>query len=245
MRHWTHACSRTVRWAVHAVLAAALMTSVMSAQETLVQRLLRIAGLTAAPSQLRGPGDDSQPGNLWIADLRLGTTRPLTTDGGYRSPVFAPDGTVFALKNSAIVKIAAGGGVSVVQHAAGIAKLVGVNREDADEMIVLMETTGSAPLSSVSLARGTIVALPFDPQSEAERRMIAQIRAQDRVYGETTIYTRSEVKRGLSRNIEWTDVYVKRGSAAPVNTSRCDGVNCGQPALSPDGQSAVFVRIDD
>jgi Tol biopolymer transport system component len=28
----------------------------------------------------------------------------------------------------------------------------------------------------------------------------------------------------------------------PQNVSGCDGVNCGQPALSPDGRRVAFVK---
>ena len=37
--------------------------------------------------------------------------------------------------------------------------------------------------------------------------------AQDRVYGDTRAYTKTESKRGVSRTIEWTDVYLQRGTA--------------------------------
>ena len=56
------------------------------------------------------------------------------------------------------------------------------------------------------------------------------------------VYSETESKRGLSRTIEWTDVYLRRGTAAPRNVSACDGVNCVQPALSPDGRSVAFVK---
>lgn len=49
---------------LQAALVVALITGGVSAQETLVQKLLRIAGLTAAPSQLRGPGDENEPGDI-------------------------------------------------------------------------------------------------------------------------------------------------------------------------------------
>ena len=79
-------------------------------------------------------------------------------------------------------------------------------------------------------------------QSDDERTLLAQIRGQERLYGDTVVYTKTETKRGLSRAIEWTDVYIKRGSEAPLNVSACDGVNCVQPSLSPDRRSVVFVK---
>ena len=83
------------------------------------------------------------------------------------------------------------------------------------------------------------------PRRMQQRRVLAQIRAQDRTYGETTVYTKTETKPGLSRPIEWTDVFVRRGSGSPQNVSVCDGVSCVQPALSPDGRSVAFVKVQD
>ena len=68
---------------------------------------------------------------------------------------------------------------------------------------------------------------------------------QNRTYGETTVYTKTETKPGLSRPIEWTDVFLTRGAASPQNVSACDGVNCVQPSLSPDGRSVAFVKLQD
>jgi hypothetical protein len=73
----------------------------------------------------------------------------------------------------------------------------------------------------------------------------AEIRGQERDYGTTTLYLKTESKQGLSRTAEWTDVWLRRGDAGPVNVSRCDGVNCGQPALSPDGRRVAFVKAGD
>ena len=44
------------------------------------------------------------------------------------------------------------------------------------------------------------------------------------------------------RTTEWTDVYVARGTAAPVNVSACQGVNCSAPALSSDGRQIAYVK---
>lgn len=94
----------------------------------------------------------------------------------------------------------------------------------------------------MSLKRGALTPLPYDPKADDERRMVAQIRSQDRIYGDTTVYTKTESKQGLSRKIEWTDVYIQRGTMPPQNISACDGVSCVQPSLSPDGQTVAFVR---
>src|SRR5215467_10641340 len=57
------------------VMAASLATAAAVQQqppppppkESIVTKLLRIAGLTVAPTQMRGPGDEVAPGDIWIA----------------------------------------------------------------------------------------------------------------------------------------------------------------------------------
>jgi hypothetical protein len=218
-------------------------------REPLLTKLLRIAGLTAAPSQMRGPTDDAAAGNIWMASIDHRDARALTTDGGYRSPVFLPNGsTVLALQGSTIVQLGVSGrNAPPVPLTTGVAKLVGVDSANASEVVVLLEAPdpSDSPLAAVSLQNGTVTALTFDASNEAHRRLLAQIRAQDRSYGDTTVYTKTETKSGLSRPIEWIDVFVKRGAAPPQNVSACDGVNCVQPALSRDGQRVVFVKVQD
>ena len=227
------------------LLALALAVPAAAATESLLNRLLRISGLTAAPAQLRGPGDET--GNIWIANLDRRTVRALTTEGGYRTPVFSPAGdAVYALRHDILVRIPVESGKPVtVRRVAGAIKLVGFDSKSTDEAIVLLETQdNSSPLAVVSVKSGAITPLPFNADSEDEQRALGKIRGQDRVYGDTILYTQTESKRGLSRTIEWTDVYLRRGDAAPQNISRCDSVSCVQPALSPNGQSVAFVKTD-
>jgi hypothetical protein len=229
------------------VLALALTIPIYAdAEESLVDKLLRVAGLTVAP-QTRGPGDDAEAGNVWIMNLDRRTAKALTTEGGYRSPVFAPaGGGVYALKGGTIVRIALDGGNAVaVQKVSGAVKLVGFDRTSTDDLVVLLDTgTAGSPLGVVSLKSGKLTPLPYDAKSSDQRLMLEQVRAQDRAYGDAFLYTKTESKRGLSRNIEWTDVYLRRGSAAPQNISTCDGLNCTQPALSADGRSVAFVKTE-
>lgn len=229
-----------------AVAAALTVPISAAAAGPLVERLLRVTGLTLAP-QTRGPGDEAEAGNVWIVNLDRRTTRALTTEGGYRSPVFAPaGGGVYALKGGTILRIPLDSGDAVaVQKVAGALKLVGFDRTGTDELVVLLDPgAASSPLGVVSLKSGELTLLPYDAKSGDQRLMLEQARAQDRAYGDTFLYTRTESKRGLSRNIEWTDVYLRRGNAAPQNISLCDSVNCTQSALSPDGRSVAFIKTE-
>ena len=224
-------------------VAAALAVPLGASAESLVDKLLRIAGLTAAPAQMRGPDEQVDAGRIWIANLERRTVSPVTPDGGYRSPVFSPtDGSIFALKGDTVVRIPpAGGQPTVLQRLTGAAKLVGFDGVNSDEIVVLLEG-GNSPLAVLSLKTGTVAALPYDATSAEQRRMLAQIRGQERIYGTTNVYVKTESKQGLSRAVEWTDIYVRRGAFPPQNVSRCDGENCAQPALSPDGRRVAFVK---
>ena len=238
---------------VMAVMAAMTVGTNLLAQtarppEPLLTKLLRIAGLTAAPSQMRGPGDNVAAGNIWIASVDRRSVRALTTDGGYRSPIFINDTPlVLALRGNSAVRLGAqGGSVIPLLDAPNIVKLVGIDATSPGEVIVLLDAPArTSPLGVLSLQSGKVSPLPYDDSSEQQRRMLAQIRAQDRTYGDSTVYTKTETKAGLSRPIEWTDVFLTRGTGAPQNVSACDGANCVQPALSPDGRSVAFVKVQD
>jgi len=225
-----------------AAIGALLLLPAAAAAESMVDTLLRVAGLTASPAQMRGPGDEVEAGDIWVAGTAGGAASALTAGGGYRSPVFAPDGSIVALKGDALVRLPAGGGIATpVQRAPGVLKLVGFDAKNADAIVVLLDG-GASPLGVLSLKGGKVTPLPYDAKSDTERRMLAQVRGQERTYGDASVYLRTESKRGLARTIEWTDVYFRRGGAPPQNVSACDGVSCAQPALSPDGRRIAFVK---
>jgi hypothetical protein len=222
-------------------VAATLAVPISAVADSLLDKLLRIAGLTAAPGQMRS--EDVEPGSIWIANLERGTVTRLTADDGYRSPVFSPaNGSIFALKGDTVVRISLEGSApTVIQKVTDAVKLVGFDSKNPDELVILLEGS-SVPLAVLSLEYGKVTSLPYDAQSDDQRRMLAQIRGQDRAYGTASVYLKTERKQGLSRVIEWTDVYLRRGDSTPQNVSRCDGVSCAQPALSPDEWWVAFVK---
>jgi hypothetical protein len=227
-------------------LAAALVLSipVAATADTLTEKLLRIAGLTAAASPMGGAPMEVEPGNLWMAAADKGTGKALTTDGGYVSPIISPDGRVYALKGGALVRLPQETGAGIVVHnVPGAVKLVGFDGASPDDLVLLLDAPSpGSPLGVLSLKSGRVTPLPYDAASEEQRRMLAQIRGQNREYGTTRVYAKTESRRGPSGRLQWTDVYIRRGTAAPRNVSMCDGVSCVQPALSPDGLGVVFIK---
>jgi hypothetical protein len=209
-----------------------------------LQTLLKVAGVSATPSHQKGPGDDLENGDVWLANLTDRTRLRVTRAGGYRSPVFAAgDRGILALKRGALVSIPVTGGEGTTLHAlTGASKLVGVSPERPQEVLALFEGPDGAPwLGFVALPSGQVTRVPHDRSSREHRAMIAHVEDWQRVYGDTSVYVKTDSKQGLTGAVEWTDVYVKR-QEEPENVSQCDGVNCGQPSLSHDGRHVVFVK---
>src|ERR1700675_2145883 len=115
---------------VTSLIVAVAVASGSSAQaprppESVLSKLLRIAGLTAAPSQMRGPADDAAVGDIWMVNVDGRSARALTSDGGYRSPIFNGS-EVLAIRANAIVRPGVQrGNAVVVQRVPGVVKLVG------------------------------------------------------------------------------------------------------------------------
>ena len=227
---------------VPTVLIAALVLSIAAATtaQTLTEKLLRVAGLTAGPARARGTDAAVAAGNIWVATTDKSISKALTTDGGYTSPIFSPDGRVYALRGGAVVRLPQETGAGVPVHKVPEAlKLVGFDAKNPDDLVVLLETSGTgSPLGVLSLTSGRVTPLPYDAASEEQRRLVARIRSDERLYGTTGVYTNAE-RRG---SLRWTDVYVRTGTAAARNVSKCNGARCAQPALSPDGRGVVFIK---
>ena len=75
--------------------------------------------------------------------------------------------------------------------------------------------------------------------------MVQHLKDWERVYGKTVLYARRGIREDMPGSEAWTDVYIKQGDKAPVNLSRCNGVNCGQPSLSHDGSMGTYIKAVD
>lgn len=210
--------------------------------DDLLDRILRILGVSATPTQMKSESDVSA-GQIWIADTEHGTRSALTTDFDYRWPVYAAGGeSIVALRGDRLVRISVKSRkVQVLHNIPGVEKLVGFDRKDPDKLLLVLEKD-TAPLSLLSLETGDLTSLPYDPRSKEHRKMLSHIKGQERVYGAVRVYVKTESKRGMEGGLDWSDVYLQQDEAAPRNISKGDGVSCSQPSLSPDGKAVVYVR---
>jgi hypothetical protein len=216
------------------------------------QTLLRVAGISVAPSRQKG-GDPVESGDIWVHSLATRSSRRMTSGGGYRSPVFlARDEHLLALKGGAVVRIPLSGGPEQRLFAdAAIVKLVGVFGDSPDEVLAVRRDEGGRfSLASLSLPDSRLAVVPHETESEAGRLMLAEVLGWDRTYCNTTVYVEEECDRdeggrcradGAGRTRVWTDVKFRRAYADPLNVSNGRGANSGQPSLSLDGQSVAYV----
>lgn len=218
-----------------------------SRAESMLSRVLAALGITVNPGQIKAPGDPYANGDIYLAQPGQGAAQPLTTDGGYRSPVFGRDGETLALKGETLVSIAAAGGPPVeLRTIKGVRKVLGTSKENPNEVIALIEHEGVMTLATVARTRGEPKVLAHDASSSQDMALLAALQEDARDYGADKLYLKTQTKLGTTgRTIEWTDVYLKRGSATPLNVSQCDGRNCVQPALAPQSGRVVFVRSTD
>lgn len=216
--------------------------------ESFWQKLLRISGISATPSTLKGPGDTVQSGQIWLAEVGSGRIRRLTGSGSFRSPVFMASGNdILALNGTDIVQLSsAGGEPKKLYTIRGSGKLIGFSRDDPDKVLLLTEDEAEHfAVGLLSVETGNVTPLPYDTASSRDREMIEYLRSGDRVYGDKSVYVKRQTKQSLSGTVQWTDVFLQVGVDEPVNVSRCDGIDCAQPSLSSDGRFVVFVKADE
>jgi hypothetical protein len=129
----------------------------------------------------------------------------------------------------------------ILRKIPGVEKLVGFDRNDHEKLLVVLDKD-TAPLALLSLKTGNLTPLPYDPKSKEHRLMLSHVKGQQRVYGIARVYVKKESKKAMEGEREWGEVYLQQGEAMPHNISDGDGVNCGQPSLSPDGKAVVYIR---
>src|SRR5215470_17196282 len=81
-------------------IIALAMPATAARNESFWDIVLRIAGISANPDQLKGPGDEVEAGDVCVVNLAELGRYSLRRDGGYHSPLFRPeDADILALKD--------------------------------------------------------------------------------------------------------------------------------------------------
>lgn len=217
-------------------------------KESFWQRLLRFAGISATPSAQKAPDDGAVAGDIWVVRVDSSNKLRLTNDGGYRSPIFLNgDKSILALKGNSVVKLAIrAGSANRLFDLKGEVKLVGLNMDDPDSILILLvQQDGHPALGLLSLKSGQVTEISPYGEEQEFRRALAQAQGWERVYGTTRLYVKTEVKNDLAGSLEWSDVFLKNSQTEPKNLSQCDGINCGQPSLSQDRRQVVYIKAQN
>lgn len=211
------------------------------------QKLLRVTGISATPAKQRGSAESIESGRIWIADLQLNTRTRLTSESGYRSPIFVDkDKNILMLRNDEVFRVSVSGGpVKLLYKIKGAIKLVGQSLDDNDKVLMLMQDENKkTSIALLSLSSGKLTVVPYETTSPEGKSMFDHFAGWNRTYGTTEISVAEKVKKDESGRIltKWTDVFLKRTDQELINVSNCNGINCGQPSLSQNGQLLAFVK---
>lgn len=230
------------------LLALPLAAQPQKKTESFWSKVLRIAGISANPTALRG-AETAPTGDVWVATLGSRTAlQRLTRDGGYYSPVFDSGGqSILVLKSGSLYRVPlTGDSPTNLRSLPGLTKLVGLSRDDNDQLLALARNSQNTVAAVLlSIRTGAVTPLPHDPASREDSLLLVHLAGWERVYGDVRLYCEEEEKEapgGVS--IRFTDVYLKRGSDAALNLSNGNGVSSCQPSLSPDGKQVAFIRSD-
>jgi hypothetical protein len=211
-----------------------------------IDRVLDFLSISYTPGALKGPAGVPLSGQIWIANLKNNSAHLLTSSGNYRSPIFlAGSADILALRGNDIVRIPSTGGEGTKLHSVeGVLKLVGAGGSDPNQVLALLRSqSGSHPhVALLAVDTGITTELPYDPASSQDLQLVEDLQGWSRVSGENRIFVKRQTKESLSGTLEWTDVFLIAHGQQPVDVSRCDGVNCGQPSLSQDGSFLVYVK---
>lgn len=222
------------------VFAALGLALTAAAEETLLQKVLRVVGISAAPTLRSAAAADA--GAVWVADIAGAAPVRWTRSDAFRSPVFDARGrAIYAMQQDSLVRIDAPEAAPVlIRSAPGVEKLVGFDPQEPGTLLVLTSNP-DAPLAALPLGPGAEASMPMGPGADVQR-LLAQLRGQDRAVGSLQVQVAKKDRQDLTGTVEWTDIVVQSGTDAPRNLSNCNGAVCSQPALAPDSSRVAYVR---
>jgi hypothetical protein len=206
--------------------------------------VLQIFGIPIGAGTLKEAQSSPRAGQVWVVDLGSGTRTRVAPGGGYRSPLFIPGSTdILALKGANVVRIASPAVEPKRLYSIdGDTKLVSFGISDPDRVLVLKESdAGQISVNLLALGTGKLTPMVYDSESKEDEQMLESLQGSERTYGNRTVYVKRISKDAMSGRVEWSDVFIKPLGEDPKDVSRCDGMNCGQPSLSTDGQRVAFI----
>ncbi|HEX8174187.1 MAG TPA: hypothetical protein VF543_03600 [Pyrinomonadaceae bacterium] len=234
--------------------ALEMPASALTQTESWWRKILRIAGISAAPTRQRAPTGTPMPGDIYIYDLARKSERRIAT-GNYSSPIFLAGGDrILALRGGDIFSIPiTGGAAEIFPNRSGITKLVGQSLDDRNLVLVLTGNGQQTSVGTLSLADKSVTVIPHETETDEGKFIFSQLADWNRTYCGTEVFVElkceiepqtGECKRDATGKIkkQWTDVMAQRPYKDPINISDCKGDNCSQPSLSLDGQYAAYIR---
>lgn len=211
-----------------------------------IDKVLEFLSISYTPGAQKGPGDEVVRGQVWLADLDTKITRPLAPGEDYRSPVFlASSGEILAIRGNDVVQISiARGDVKKLYSVSNIVKIVGAGPNDSRKVLILLRSDGSSHprVGFMEVETGLITNLPYDPSLSQDLQMVESLEGWSRTYGDKRVFVKRQTKEALSGTVEWSDAFLVSSGQQSLDVSRCDGANCGQPSLSPNGRQVVYIK---
>ena len=125
------------------------------------------------PVAKKGLGTKVKAGELWVVNANGGSPIQIVEGRGFRSPIFLQDeNELLALKEDQIVQIKVSGFIEnahTLFSDKGITRLVGVLRNDPDQVLILLKDDRVAILS---LESGAVTPMP----EESSPKMIRMVK---------------------------------------------------------------------
>ena len=211
-----------------------LLAVPLAAAESWVDWLLRVTGLTATSRSLRGEPYELE-GDVYVANLTTTVRERYAQGGGFRSPIFYPNGeSILAVRNGGLVKISGPNSEpQVLGVEVGAARLIGFQREDPDVVAVLLPDPDR--LGLLRLSGGERSSGEFTP-AEVSAQSLGPLWAWDVSHGETRLYHRRQ------SGSKFLNVFLVKPGEEIRNVTRCRDADCGQPALSADGKRVAYIK---
>jgi len=212
-------------------------------------RLLSVLGISATPRSQKDVERSGVTGKIVVARLDAGFEplgqRDITDAGGFRWPVFLPGGEqVLALRGDTIVRVSVQQRtVEDVAEVKGVIKLVGVNADKPDEVLLLFDADrDNCPVVGLfSITNKQLTPVPYG-RTDLDDAWINTLMGSERTYPKEGV-TLVEVEERLreSPRESWFNVYLRIG-AREVNISGCEKVKCLQPSFVNPPRMVAYIR---